>query len=128
MTFTDSFTCTGQDSSFLIFQHLKFEDNDRDENWEPVVFFACASKPARIFLSKIEQLPVIEISNQNEHEQGTMTVLELSPLFLCFEKVVTGKCLEILMKVILTGVNSADLKNSFVRTVQFPHDFSATKI
>ena len=70
----------------MIFQHLKFEDNDIDENWEPVVFFACAFKPACIFLSKIEQLPVIEISNQNEHEQGTMTVLELSLLFLCFEK------------------------------------------
>ena len=98
----------------MIFQHLKFEDNDRDENWEPVVFFACAFKPAHIFLSKIEQLPVIEISNQNEHKQGTMTVLEL--------------CQEIPMKVILTGVNSADLTNSFVRTVQFPHDFSATKI
>ena len=31
------------------------------------------------------------------------------------------------MKVILTRVNSADLTNSFVRTVQFPHDFQQLK-
>jgi len=43
---------TEQDSSFMIFQHLKFEDNKRDENWKPVVFFAGAFKPACTFLSK----------------------------------------------------------------------------
>ena len=44
-----------------------------------------------------------------------MTVLELFLLFLCFEKAVTSKCQEMLMKVILTRVNSADLTNSFVQ-------------
>ena len=53
--FIHSFIHTGQDSSFMIFQHLKFEDNKRDENWKPVVFFAGAFKPACIFLSKIKK-------------------------------------------------------------------------
>ena len=51
----NAFIHTGQDSSFMIFQHLKFEDNKRDENWKPVVFFAGSFKPACIFLSKIKK-------------------------------------------------------------------------
>ena len=53
--FVHLFIHTGQDSSFMIFQHLKFEDNKRDENWKPVVFFARAFKPACIFLSKFKK-------------------------------------------------------------------------
>ena len=44
-----------------------------------------------------------------------MTVFEVSPLFLCFEKAVAGKCQEMLMKVMLSRLNSADLTNSFVQ-------------
>ena len=56
-----------------------------------------------------------EMSNRNEHKQCTMTVLEVSPLFLCFEKAVAGKCQEMLMKVMLSRLNSADLTNSFIQ-------------
>ena len=58
-----------------------------------------------------------EISNHNEHKQGTMTVFEVSLLFLCFEKAVAGKCQEMLMKVMLSRLNSASayLTNSFVQ-------------
>ena len=48
-----------------------------------------------------------------------MTVLELSPLFLCFDKAETGNCQGIMMKVILTRGNSADLTNSFVQHSSF---------
>ena len=44
-----------------------------------------------------------------------LLVLEVSLLFLCFEKAVPGKCQEMLMKVMLSRLNSADLTNSFVQ-------------
>ena len=44
-----------------------------------------------------------------------LLVLEVSPLLLCFEKPAAGKCQEMLMKVMLSRLNSADLTNQFVQ-------------
>ena len=64
-----------------------------------------------------------------------MTVLEVSPLFLCFEKAVAGKCQEMLMKVMLSRLNSADLTNSFIQNsshmifqqINFENNYSEEK-